>query len=206
MAVKIFVEGIADEKFLRDYILAKYNKAVGNENIILTNGWTNIKSGKSDGERIRNEFIKNTDNAGINLLIFDADNNFSERLNEIMGWKIKNNLEFEIFLWPNNSTNGEFEIVLENIINPLNSPVFECWDQYENCLKTKSVQGRVNPLTTPAKKTKIYGYLEALLGDSKSQKKKIKERNRDYTNVQHWNLDSSYLDPLKNFLDKFYNL
>ena len=50
------------------------------------------------------------------------------------------------------------------------------------------------------KETKIYTYLEALLGESKSQKELIKEVNRNYENPQHWNLDSGYLVPLKRFL------
>lgn len=58
------------------------------------------------------------------------------------------------------------------------------------------------PLTTPAKKTKIYGYLEALLGDSKSQKEKIKEANRNYENTLHWDLDAEYMKPLKVFLEQ----
>ena len=48
---------------------------------------------------------------------------------------------------------------------------------------------------------KIYGYLEALLGETKSQKELIKEANRNYENTQHWNLDSEYLEPLRMFLE-----
>lgn len=51
-----------------------------------------------------------------------------------------------------------------------------------------------------SKNTKIYGYLEALLGETKSQKELIKEANRNYENPQHWNLDAEYLEPLKAFL------
>ncbi len=47
---------------------------------------------------------------------------------------------------------------------------------------------------------KIYGYLEALLGETKSQKELIKEANRNYENPQHWNLDAEYLEPLKRFI------
>ena len=47
---------------------------------------------------------------------------------------------------------------------------------------------------------KIYGYLEALLGETKNQKELIKEANRNYENTQHWNLDAEYLEPLKAFL------
>ena len=68
--------------------------------------------------------------------------------------------------------------------------------RWKTCWKT-------SPLTTPAKKTKIYGYLEALLFGSKSQKEQIKEVNRNYKNTQHWNLDAKYLEPLKGFLQKW---
>ena len=61
---------------------------------------------------------------------------------------------------------------------------------------------RISPsLTTPAKKTKIYGYLEALLGTSKREKELIKEKERNYKNTQHWNLDAEYLEPLREFLN-----
>lgn len=49
-----------------------------------------------------------------------------------------------------------------------------------------------------SKNTKIYGYLEALL--EREQKDLIKERNRNYENPQHWNLDAEYLKPLKAFI------
>ena len=58
------------------------------------------------------------------------------------------------------------------------------------------------PLTTSAKKTKIYGYLEALLGESKKEKKMIKEIERDYKNALHWYLDAEYLERLKEFIDE----
>ena len=47
---------------------------------------------------------------------------------------------------------------------------------------------------------KIYGYLEALLAPK--QKDLIKERNRNYENPQHWNLDADFLEPLKGFIKK----
>ena len=47
---------------------------------------------------------------------------------------------------------------------------------------------------------KIYGYLEALLGETKSQKELIKEANRNYDTPLHWNLDAEYLEPLNRFL------
>lgn len=66
--------------------------------------------------------------------------------------------------------------------------VMDCWGDYETALKEIKLPWRKGePLTIPAKKTKIYAYLEVLLGVSKSQKSKIKEPNRDYTDKRHWN-------------------
>jgi len=54
--------------------------------------------------------------------------------------------------------------------------------------------------TIPAKKTKIYGYLEALLGESHSQKELIKERKREYLNTNHWRLDNPTITEFSHFL------
>ena len=111
----------------------------------------------------------------------------------------RNDLDFELFLLPNNQDAGALEDLLENIINPNNRPILDCWEDYEKELIKLDITGRTPPpLTTPAKKTKIYGYLEALL--FKGQKEQIKEKKRDYENTQHWNLDAEYLEPLKEFL------
>ena len=145
-----------------------------------------------------------TDQGGINLVIFDADNNFETRRASILEWKKQNGLEFELFLLPNNQDKGELEDLLENIINPNTRPIMDCWEHYEKELCTLDIPGRTPPpLTIPAKKTKIYGYLEALLGTSENDKKKIKEREREYHNALHWNLDAEYLLPLMECLEKW---
>lgn len=49
---------------------------------------------------------------------------------------------------------------------------------------------------------KTYGYLETLLGKTRSQKELIKSHNRNYENPQHWNLDADFLEPLKGYIKK----
>lgn len=79
----------------------------------------------------------------------------------------------------------------------------DCWATYEGELEKVRIPTKTPPtLTIPAKKTKIYAYLETLLGKSRSQKKLIKDPYRNYENTQHWNLDAEYLEPLKEFLEK----
>ena len=169
---------------------------VPKERIVKLEGWTNLK-GTTWQQRMR----AITDKGGTNIVIIDADKDIDARRSDVLSWKEENALEFELFLLPNNQDTGALEDLLENIINPNNRPIFDCWENYEKELVTLDILGRTPPpLTTPAKKTKIYGYLEALLGESNTQKELIKEVNRNYENTQHWNLDEEYLEPLKKFL------
>jgi hypothetical protein len=192
----IYVEGIADVAFIKQYIHHLTGLVVDERNILSLDGWTNLK-GLTWQQRMRT----NTANDIRNIVIIDADNDIDVRRKDILDWKQKNSLEFELFLLPNDKDNGALEDLLERIINPNNKPIFDCWEDYEKALVKLDIPGRTPPpLTTPAKKTKIYGYLEALLGPTKDEKELIKERNRKYDNKMHWNLDAEYLEPLKEFL------
>lgn len=194
----IFVEGIADEVFFRQYLHHLYGIIVPDNRIQRLDGWTNLK-GSTWQQRMRT----NMANERTNIVIIDADDDIDARRSDILAWKTENDLDFELFLLPNNQDAGALEDLLENIINPSNRPILECWEDYEKELIMLDIPGRTPPpLTTPAKKTKIYGYLEALLGTSKREKELIKEKERDYENTQHWNLDAEYLKPLKEFISK----
>ncbi len=201
----IFVEGVADSKFIRDFIQFHYPNNSFEFDIVETKGWTNINNPQSSDELIKNKMNQNFDNGGVNLIVFDADNNFKDRFDMITNWGKSNQLQFELFLFPNNADSGDLETLLEQIINPSNIPIFECWDKYEKCLSLIKIPNRMNPLSIPARKTKIYGYLEALLGISRSQKEKIKESNRDYKNESHWDLRSEPVLRLKAFFDNYFN-
>ena len=112
--------------------------------VIGTNGWTNIPNNEY-------EFKENTDNGFANLVIFDADEDFETRRKELLAYKEEYGVEFELFLLPNNKDAGELENLLENIINPNNRPIFDCWENYEQELVKLDIPGRTPPpLTTPA--------------------------------------------------------
>lgn len=201
---RVFVEGDADKKFLTDYYHHLFQEEAPQYSINHTGDLRGDKAGGykklSDEINIR-EMRINEDQGGVNLVIFDADNDIDTRRKELEAVKEQYHVEFELFLLPNNQDAGALEDLLENIINPNNRPIMECWEHYEDELVRLDIPGRTPPpLTTPAKKTKIYGYLEALLGESKREKEMIKEKNRNYTERLHWNLDVEYLEPLKEFL------
>jgi hypothetical protein len=210
-AFKIFVEG-NDVRFLHDYIehlfkttlkaeKGKYGNIKTSDKIIKTDGWTVLNSTVNKGENLRRQMKENMDEGGINLIIFDADYNFEERKKEIFEWKNKYNLDFELFLFPNNKDAGTLEYLLERIINPHNAPIFDCWEDFEECLKTKTTCAK-NPLTIPAKKSKIYAYMETLHGETDSEKEKVKDPNRNFKDTHCWDLDAEALNPLKAFLQQ----
>ncbi len=198
----IIVEGEADKKFFENYYHHLFHENAPTGSIIHpgkddeTGGYTKLRK-----EDAINAMRQNTDAGGKNLVIFDADDNFDSRRKELLAIKDEFGVEFELFLLPNDKDAGELEDMLEQIINPDNQPVMDCWQTYEGELKKVRIPSKTPPtLTIPAKKTKIYAYLETLLGKSRSQKKLIKDANRNYGNTQHWDLDSEYLEPLREFL------
>lgn len=203
----IIVEGEADKKFMLDFYQHLFHEKAPMNSIIHTGDLIKDEKKKSGGkDKLTHEvnirqMQENTDWGGVNLVIFDADKNPEARREELLSVKEKYGVEFNVFLFPNNVESGELEKMLEHIIKPSNEPIFKCWEEYEKKLVQLEIPGRTPPpLTAPAKKTKIYAYLEALLGERKSQKEFIKEVNRDYENTLHWNLDAEYLEPLKEFL------
>lgn len=220
--VQIFVEGVTDQKFLQDLVVEWYG-------IELTRGGFVDKNARIEPGDILNLGGKGVfrDTAKMRMLdpilrilrangtpllvIFDADTFTIEQTNMEA---LSQTHGFHYFLLPYNGAHtepqkndGDLETLLQEIICPDNQVIFDCWQAYEQCLTDKpTTTTESGSFTLPARKTKIYAYLEALLGESKSQKAKIKEENRDYRNSKHWNLDPAHppLKPLKEFLDPFF--
>ncbi len=202
----IFVEGIADKVFIRQYIAFIEGvpiRTISEEKIIQCSGRANLWVKKE----VKANLSEAIDEGVTPLIIFDADASAEdareEIANELSAINIPSN-QYALFLFPNNQDAGDLETLLEHIVPPKNLPIFECWEKYEECLRHKATPlvrpAPLPPLTTPARKTKIYGYLEALLGTSEAEKKKIKEASREYRNAEHWDLNAIYLNPLKQFL------
>ena len=200
----IIVEGEADKRFFEDYYHHLFHEKTPAGSIMHpgkdsdTGGYMKLRK-----EDSINALRQNTDAGGKNIVIFDADEDCEARRKELLAIQEEFGVQFELFLLPNNKDAGELEDTLEQIINPNNQSVMDCWDTYEGELEKVRIPTKTPPtLTIPAKKTKIYAYLETLLGKSRSQKKLIKDANRNYENTEHWNLDAEYLEPLKEFLLK----
>jgi hypothetical protein len=184
----LFVEGDSDIKFLQDFIFSQLRITIEKDiNINSIGGWENLSNSQI--------VIQAFDHGKHILIIFDADKLPETRRKEILEILRSMKVKAEIFLFPDDQNPGCLEDLLIQIINSKNKPIFDCFEKYESCLKD-SGEG----YTLPAKKTKVYSYLESLVGETRKEKEKIKDLNRNYKNEDHWDLTHSSLKPLYIFL------
>lgn len=190
--VKLFVEGKADRKFLQDLIFYVFGNRLEKNRFVIVE--SNTRKALEDRTE---QFKRNTEKEGPSLLIFDADSNYQDTLGRLTDIRAELGIEFVPFLFPNNADDGTLETLLARIINPRNELIFECFEEYQKCLKQD------DRFKVPAAKTKIFAYTDALL--PKRDEKFAKEEFRDYLNTDHWDLDSDALLPLREFLSPHFN-
>lgn len=191
---KILVEGKKDECFIKTLIKYQFAKQEDQFEIIATGGWMKLPVPK-----VR-EF---NDKGHKVLVIFDDDTKpeggFDKRLNDILKKKEENRLAFEIFLFPDNKSDGDFELLLEKIVNDEHKDILNCFQNYEDCIKSL---GKKQNFTyqLPIRKSKIYAYVDSF---QKSREKMEKFKKGDYCfdNDSIWNLKSANLEPLINFIN-----
>lgn len=211
----LFVEGIADVKFLQDFVQYHFGQT-------LTEGQHIVKCSGNGGLTAQtNKFTQFALQGLANCIIFDADS--QEQGTDFAGTqdRIIKELEtitqdihaerpnlpvlFNVFLLPNNHDNGDLETLLERIINPQNQPLLDCWHTYEQCiLGQKEYIPRT--LSVPIRKSKIYSYMEVLHGTSNKEREQAKEKNRDYSKSEDWLLNHSEIQPLHRFLAPYFSV
>lgn len=196
--VKIFVKGKEDKLFIEKYLefLSKNNSL---QKYIVENvgGWTKIRD-------LSQRFEENSDSGGTNLVVFDADTiakggGFQVRSQEINSIAVEYNISFELFLFPDNSSEGDFESLLESIINKNHRCLLDCFEGYENCLSREKDNKGNNRYNSPLRKSKIYSYVDAF-PKSKRDKEKFKKGDYFFDKVEYWDMTSNGANSLKDFL------
>lgn len=203
--VYIFVEGIADQVFLKDVISCHFNhnlkkQVIGKEvmyssdsiEILSTGGWTKIN------QQVNIDYFL-ANSKGVNLLIFDADESRVQRADEIRGLlNEKNVTNFEMFFSSDEEGTGDLETMLIEIMEPFRkAEFFACFNPLEECLNQIEGFGK---LTIPNRKAKVFSFASTFLPDSKNQQKKAVEANRNYNDENLWDLQHEFLNPLIDFL------
>ncbi len=161
--------------------------------------------GKDHLPAFKNIMLDNTRSGGTNLVIFDCDYsvNGGGILNK-RAWieKIKrdNGVDFDYFFFPNNKDEGDFEVMLLNIINKEHECILDCFDAFEMCISGHNNDGK-DIYESPNLKAKMYTYIATFKMDDGG--KSVKQGNWHFNDERYWNLDSPYLNPLKEFLRKY---
>lgn len=184
MSIKatIFVEGKTDKKFINDFLQVRFADRIQD--------WSEIQviDGKDNLRNYKNRFKISSDSGLTNLLIFDADNDAKIQLENLNAIKGELNIDFEVFLFPNNHSSGNLESLLKKIATT--QEVFECIQAYGRCLN----QLHNESLREIDDKTSIFIYSDSFKNPTS------KGHYRDYTNENIWNLNSEALSPLYDFL------
>lgn len=200
--IRIFVEG-RDAQFLEKYLVFLWGENRERWEILQTNGYTNLPL-------LDQKFKENTEQGGVNLIIFDADfpqnGGGCDQRKKYLQEQLDNlSISADIFLFPNDREDGDFEVLLEHIVNEEHACLLKCFEGYEKC-----VAGHVNPdgslkYISPNRKAKIYAYIESLKKSRKETERFKKQKDFFFDNPKYWNLETEYLSPLKNFLQSAEN-
>ena len=70
----IFVEGVADARFIKQYISHLFGIVVPGERLVILNGWDNLRT---EASALRMHSM--SANGGVNIVIVDADKDFLAR-------------------------------------------------------------------------------------------------------------------------------
>ncbi len=196
--ISIFIEG-KEKGFLETFLnhIGK-SEMIASISFESTGGWTNLSN-------LDNKLIDNHRSGFKNIIIFDADNSqngggFTKRKKEIELLLNELHIDFKIFLFPNNETDGDFELLLENIINSEHSGLLDCFDKYEVCLSQYKTKEGASKYVMPNRKAKIYSYITAFPRSRKELEKLKNKGDWSFENKNYWNLDNEILNNLKSFL------
>lgn len=109
-------------------------------------------------------------------------------------------VEFRYFLYPDNETDGDVEMLMESTTRrDLHRVFFDCFKDYEVCVSGVKDEKGEPKYNVPNLKNKLHTYMAA-------QKLPRKLRSRFgsgdwlFDNPDYWNLHVSALEPLKAFL------
>lgn len=180
--------------FIKTLLNNVLNKDMSQIDLVCVDGWTNLF-------KVANTFRACTMDGGTNLIIFDADSasnggGFQKRLSSLINVLQQENLTAQIFLFPNNSDDGDFETLLERLTqNVTHKAFFDCFHDYETCLGTKYV--------APNRKAKLFSYVSSQTHLSNNQRKKVGKGEWCFDDASLWNMDAPYLNALKDFFNKW---
>ncbi len=203
MKINLFIEAKGNKtpeyNFVNTLLLKCLNKEeYSNIKIIPVGGKDNLKNSV-------NKFKENTLENGRNIIIFDADRadnegGFLKRQSELLHLKSTLDIDFDLFLFPNNKDDGEFENLLQYMIVEEHKPIMKCYDKFEDCMRSHKDQDGKEKYILPKIKSRYFTYIYSM----KLSKKKRDDISSNwlFDNSEYWNLEVEQLNPLKDFINE----
>lgn len=166
-----------------------------NFKIIGAGGFNNLD--KSGLVRNITERVKAAEKAKM-IILFDADNDIAgrrkyikEKMNKVEE-EIGLNIDYDIFLFPNNEEPGCFENLLEKITVENHQKLLRCFEDYQECIGDNYHK--------PGIKEKMYAYMLAHIPSRTQLDKRSTAEQWNFENEEYWNLNAPYLQRLKDLL------
>ncbi|HEX8330219.1 MAG TPA: DUF3226 domain-containing protein [Hymenobacter sp.] len=216
MKINVFVEGQEDQELVAELLVKlgtvrtwrEAGKAftgttsAGNLiNLNMTNGWSSLLNGS-----LLPELSQSPQEDVLNLVIFDADRpgpqqgGSTARRQQLLKVQAENGLFFELFLLPTDDADGQLEDLLRLLIPDAHQQVTDCFSHYENCVRQLRMTDG-SAYNVPASKSRMFAYLEVLPLTAEEEKRLEKRRStKFFNNPAYWNLDSSEIQHLREFL------
>ncbi|MCF8464992.1 MAG: hypothetical protein K9G41_09130 [Flavobacteriales bacterium] len=187
---KLFLEGNADENFLRQ-LITNFGLTVADFVILGGRDMANF-------EAVEDEFSRGLSREEKMLVVIDADYDWPSRETGLLKWLSSYGLMRDhVFVFPNDSSDGTLEDLLLDLVPEENWPILECLGVASKCVETTGARGM-------DKKDIVYQYVSSLLSKKEMalRSKHANEGKRPYSDPKIWNLNSESLDPLEAFLRK----
>lgn len=189
MACSIFVEGKPDKALIEcilDY------KSIEDVEVEMIGG------GVSKLGSVANQVRRRHDSGRTVALILDADQDLDQARTDCRSEIDSHELHVDgVFFLPDNESGGCLEDLLQMISLQEHSVVYDCFADYEDCLR------RTNPsYRLPRLKGRIYAYCESVGGinEMKSRDNPVLTACRD---ASFWDLEAPAVQPLIHFLGRW---
>ncbi|WP_422008619.1 DUF3226 domain-containing protein [Roseivirga pacifica] len=187
--VKLVVEGASDVKFLQDFIKVRF------EGVDLKKG-DFIEAHSNNLKRIKGRIETANKRGECVLLVFDADQSNDLTKARLIDESGSLNIVLDdVFLFPDNSAEGNLENLLLNIVNPEMTGVLDCIDSYEMCVR-ELVSDDYKAIDN---KGRVFIYADSFLFGGGA-----KPGSTDFTESRLWDLNSEHLNPLYEFLRPYF--
>ena len=156
--------------------------------------------GKDKLSQVENQFKDITKRGGKNLVIIDADGkwnvedwDFESQSKEYNDLRQKLGVEFELFLLPDNQSQGDFETLLERIVPEKHRRIIDCLIKSEDCIRG------YGEYVTPNQKARMYGYITSFERTLKEEED-LKKGDWFFNDGKFWDFSVDTITPLKTFI------